>query len=156
MSFTGLYLDSNPLIYALESNDEALRDAFRHLFQRIIFFQLHTSELSLAELLVHPHQRDDQNLIERYKRLLQTSRNGVMMVKPITTSVLTTAASFRGRQIKFFGRKPSLLDSIHAATAYETGCSHFMTSDNRLKLWDQMKIVSATVSDIKSFLSDIS
>jgi predicted nucleic acid-binding protein len=155
LSFTGLYLDSNALIYALEGDDEALRDAFRLLFTTLNWFSIYTSELTMAELLVHPHKREDEALIERYQGMFQISNNGFIKVSPVSTSVLTHAASFRGRQIRFLERKPSLLDSIHVATAYLSGCSHFMTSDKRLKLWDQITPVEATVAGISGFLADI-
>jgi predicted nucleic acid-binding protein len=156
LAFSGLYIDSCAFIYALEEKDnEAYREAFRQLQRDIAFYLMHTSELTLAELLVLPHQNEDNVLIERYKRMFQTSNNGFVQVMPISTSVLTHAASFRGRQIQFLRRKPKLLDSIHAASADLTGCSHFITNDFRLKLWDQMMIVPATAEGISSFLKDI-
>jgi predicted nucleic acid-binding protein len=155
LRFTGLYLDSNALICALEGDDEELRESFRRLFKTVIFFQMHTSELSLAELLVDPHRRGDDQLIERYKRLFQTSRNGFVKVMPVSTSVLTWAASFRGRQMRFTDYRTKLADSIHAATAYLSGCSHFMTSDHRFKLWDQIRKLPATVDGISELLEEI-
>ena len=152
MSFEGLYLDSNALIYALESDDEELRDWFRRLFTTLASYQMHTSELSLAELLVDPHRRGDEALLDRYPKLFQTQSNGFIKVMPVSTSVLKFAASFRGRQMRFFERKPTLLDSIHVATAFLSGCSHFMSSDARLKLWDQIEMVPATTAGISSFL----
>jgi uncharacterized protein len=155
LDFTGLYLDSNALIYALEGDDDELREAFKRLFNTVIFFQMHTSELALAELLVDPHRRGDDTLIERYKRLFQTSGNGFIRVDPVSTAILTSAASLRGRQIRFLGRKPSLLDSIHAASALYAGCSHFMTSDQGLRLWDQIKKIPATAVGISAFLNEL-
>jgi predicted nucleic acid-binding protein len=155
LEFTGLYLDSCALIYALEGDDEELRERFRQLFERFASFQMHTSELSLAELLVDPHRRGDEALLDRYPRLLQTNSNGFVKVMPVSTSVLTHAASFRGRQMRFLDRKPSLLDSIHIATAYLSGCSHFLSSDTRLKLWDQIELVPATVAGISSLLENV-
>jgi predicted nucleic acid-binding protein len=155
LGFTGLYLDSCALIYALESDDEGLREKFRQLFEHFAFYQLHTSELSLAELLVDPHHRGDEALLDRYPRLFQTKGNGFIKVMPVSTSVLTHAASFRGRQMRFLDRKPSLLDSIHIATAYMSGCSHFLSSDTRLKLWDQIELIPATVAGISGLLETI-
>jgi uncharacterized protein len=155
LSFTGLYLDSNALIYALEGDDEVLRGKFRQLFTTLSAFQMHTSELSLAELLVDPHRRGDESLLDRYPRLFQTQGNGFIKVMPVSTDVLIHAASFRGRQMRFFERKPGLLDSIHVATAYLSACSHFMTSDIRLKLYDQIKLVPATEEGLSRLLEEI-
>lgn len=155
MAFTGLYLDANALIYALESDDEALRDAFTRLFGAILFADICTSELSLAELLVDPCRREDVAVIERYKRLFQIRSNGHWTVASVSTEVLAAAACFRGRQIRFLDRKPSLLDSIHAATALQQGCSHFMTSDSRLHLLDQIRLVPAMEAGISMFLEEV-
>jgi predicted nucleic acid-binding protein len=151
----GIYLDTNALIYALEGDDEPLRDAFRSLFRAIGSFRLHTSELSMAEMLVGAHRFGRDDLVKRYRQLFMVSNNGFVTVMPISSDVLSHAASFRGRQIRFLERRPSLLDSMHAATAFLSGCSHFITSDSRLKLWDQISTVPATADAITALLKEI-
>jgi uncharacterized protein len=155
LNFAGLYLDSNALIYALEGTDEGLRNAFRTLFRSFDCYQFHTSELTLAEMLVDPSRRGDDGLVERYRGLFGLEGNGFIQVHPISTAILTQAAGFRGRQMRFLDRKPGLLDCIHAATAHLSGCSHFMTSDERIRLWDQIELVPATESGIAGYMASL-
>jgi predicted nucleic acid-binding protein len=143
-----LYLDTNALIYALEGDDEPLRTSFRRLFKTIGGHQMCTSELTLAELLVGAYRADDLARAERYKRLFEIEGNGFVRVLPVSTAVLTHAAGFRGRQLRFSPNKPQLIDCIHAATAYLSDCSHFLTSDKPLRLWDQIIRVPATAASI--------
>ncbi len=152
MTVFRLYLDTNPLIYALEGDDQQLRNCFRLLFEKLNTYEVFTSELSLAEMLVQPYAADNHDLIERYKKLFRIEGNGFITVVPVSTEVLAHAAGFRGRQISLLKRNPKLPDCIHAATAYLSGCSHFMTRDNGMKLWDQIQIVEPSLVGIESLL----
>jgi predicted nucleic acid-binding protein len=151
LEFSRLYLDTNALLYALEGEDDRLRASFRNLFGILASSQIFTSELTLAELLVGAYKADDLARVERYKNLFALAGNGFVSVVPVSTAVLTHAAGFRGRQLRFLPQKPKLVDSIHAATAYLSGCSHFVTSDKPLKLWDQITKVPADVASIDEF-----
>lgn len=147
-----LYLETNPLIYALEGDNDELRSYFRLLFRKLNSYEVFTSELSLAEMLVKPYATDNQDLIERYKGLFRLDGNGFITVVPVSTDVLSHAAGFRGRQMRFLKRNPKLPDCIHAATAYLSGSTHFMTKDDGMKLWDQIQMVEPSSAGIENRL----
>lgn len=100
--------------------------------------RLLTSELTLTEVLVEPirglmditpwqegapFSRDHHDW---YLANL-TDDSHLVRTLPVTRSILTRAALMRAR-VKSL-RSP---DAIHTATAYEAGCTHFISGDQRL------------------------
>jgi predicted nucleic acid-binding protein len=125
--FTGdsIYLDTNIVILAIEEGNAWL-DVLRSLFEAIDERAIRsvTSELTLAEVLAKPLSLGDQELIDKYDRLL--APDSPLNTMPIDRSVLRVAAQFQSQ----FGIK--LMDSIHVATAHLTKCEFFLTQDQRL------------------------
>lgn len=139
---TGLklvYLDACAIIELLEKHTAessaltALVDVAAGKPPRLL-----TSELTLTEVLVEPirglldvtpwqdgapFSRDHHDWY-----LTNLTEDGVLVrTLPITRSILTRAALMRAR-VKSL-RSP---DAIHVATAYEAGCTHFISGDQRL------------------------
>ncbi len=84
-----------------------------------------TSELSLAELLSKPPE-DNPQLIRRYQEII-SSRVG-LIVLPVDRPVLLQAA-----MIRRVAASVKLPDVIHLAPAIVGRCTHFLTSDQRLR-----------------------
>lgn len=127
MEVRRLYLDANVLIILGEGKGE-VADLLTHLAgeqmrQEAPF--LCTSELSLAEVLVHPYRHGDDQLIQQYDSWLISG--GFMEVGPIHRSVLWYAAVLRS---SYPSRK--LPDAIHVSTAIGFGCSHILSADSRI------------------------
>lgn len=122
-----IYLDSNVLIYAMETDGELGMFARRWLMQidrgRVKGV---TSELSIVEVLPHPISNRNAVLVDGYHRLL-TDRP-TLRVSPISLPILFRAAELRAD----FGSETP--DAIHVATALVEGCGGFVTNDTRLKL----------------------
>lgn len=122
-----IYLDSNVLIYAMETDGERGILARRWLMQidrgRVRGV---TSELAIVEVLPHPISIRDSVLVDGYRRLL-TDRP-TLRVSPINLTILFRAAELRA---DFGSESP---DAIHVATALAEGCGGFVTNDTRLKL----------------------
>lgn len=151
-SFSGLYIDTNTLIYAFEGERTNDNLAIQSLIETLGWHALETSELTLSEILVRPLQEGDQPRVKRYKALLQRAGNGYLKVRPVSTSVLVEAAWHRAAQKKSGPDKVLLLDMIHVATATFWGCSHFMTGDDRMRLPDHLQRVRPVSADINALL----
>lgn len=148
-----VYLDANPVAYALEA-DETLASALKDLFA--IFQQRPgsaiTSELTLAEVL--PKRRvPDREFLE----LLVWS--GIFDLHPISRDILYETAGYRrAASVKSpDGRvtMPKLPDAIHVVTAARGNCRTFLSSDLRIKLPDTMKFVRANVDGVSSLIREL-
>lgn len=154
--FSGLYIDTNALIYAFEAAETEDNLAIAKLIETLGRNSVTTSELTLSEMLVKPFATNDIPRIHRYKALLQREGNGVLTVYPISTSILVEAAWHRGVQKEHFGRKLKLFDAIHLAPATFWGCSHFLSNDVGIKMPDNLNEVRPTSSAIEALLASVS
>lgn len=124
-----LYLDTNIFIRLGEGAD----DAVSRLLRDLIVSQeengetfLCTSELTLAELLVHPYRNSDDRLIQLYDNWL-TPGSTWLEVGPVARETLWYAAVLRNQY-----QAVKLPDAIHLSTAIGFECSHFLTGDQKL------------------------
>ena len=134
-----VYLDACAIIELLEKRT-AESSALTALLEVAAGNPSHllTSELTLTEVLVEPirglmdvtpwqegapFSRDHHDWY--LANLTDDSR--LVRTLPVTRSILTRAALMRAR-VKSL-RSP---DAIHTATAYESGCTHFISGDQRL------------------------
>jgi len=130
-----VYLDTNIFIYAFE-DAAGIGAALRPLFESFEAGQREavTIELTLAEVLVRPAQRQDEERFNRYLELLRSG--GPFVMRPMDRAVLIEAARLRGRT----GLR--LPDAIHAATALASGCDTFLTNDRRLAGIDRLNVMT--------------
>jgi predicted nucleic acid-binding protein len=87
-------------------------------------FEIVTSTVTLAEVLVHPMRRGDHELADHYRQILLHA-NHVTTV-PVSEEIAEAAAQLRARHSL---RTP---DAIQLATATHSGASSFLTNDTRL------------------------
>ncbi|SCZ34417.1 type II toxin-antitoxin system VapC family toxin [Afifella marina] len=123
------YLDSNFFIRFVESEDERLAPLFAHLEAGLL--TLHTSELTLAELLVGPLRTANADLSERYEDIIGAS--DWLQASPVSREILKRSAEIRAT----IGNKQP--DANHVATAMAEACNVFVSSDKRLKMPETMK-----------------
>lgn len=122
-----VYLDSNIFIRAFEGSDAltgALIDlmAVNHGGDLPAFA---TSELTLAEMLVHPYRLNDEPRRQRYEDLILPST--WLQVGPVNRDVLAAAALLRS------SHSLKLPDAIHVSTTLHFGCQFILTSDIGIK-----------------------
>lgn len=132
-----IYLDSNPIIRFVESEEDNVTALVLAAFRKDI--QLVTSELTLAEVLVVPVRDADSHLIETYEALLQN--DDLLTVVPIDRPTLRRSAELRAQ----LGCKG--LDAIHSATADLAGCHYFLSSDRRLRVPPSMRKIAVEDAD---------
>jgi predicted nucleic acid-binding protein len=119
-----VYLDTNVFIRAFEGSDalsQALVDLLAIDVPEPAFA---TSELTLAELLVHPYRNGDDTGRQRYDNLVRPS--AWLHVGPVDRQVLTGAAVLRSKH------RLKLPDAIHISTALHFGCELLITGDGGL------------------------
>ncbi len=129
-----LYVDSAPLIYYVEENSTYL-ELMRKVVEIVDETDLvaYSSVLTLAEVLVLPLRQGDQGLVQAYQEILLTGDDYELVV--ITPEVAVTAAEIRAR----YGLGTP--DSVHLATALETGCDAFLTNDADFKRIREISIL---------------
>ena len=136
-----VYLDTAPLIYAIEEHPD-YGTAVGHLLQAIDEGRLEalTSTLTLAELLVKPFELDRTDLVRAYRSVLTGSAG--MRVAPVDVEVAVEAARIRS------AHRVRLADAVHLATAVHGGADVFVTNDASLGRCDEIAVV--LVSDLEA------
>ncbi len=141
-----VYLDTNILIYAFEGGGPdkgrlsellAGNDGTRPAY-------LFTSELTLAEVLVHPLSHNDVHLVQSYDNVLNNS--AILTTCPIDRTVLWHAAVLRSHYSAL-----KLPDAIHLSTAMRLRCTHFLSADTGLG--QSYDLPHATFNDIRGPVS---
>ena len=123
-----IYLDANVFIYAFESNlssvgaHSPLRELFRLIQQGRVWAR--TSQMTRAEVLVHPLRQGNVPLVDLYSSLL--SGTEMIGMDCVSTAVIDRAAHLRA------SHNLRLADAIHLASAIESGCNVMLTADKRL------------------------
>jgi len=119
-----VYLDTNFFIRLAEGRDEKLLHVLN--LEADGAARLHTSELTLAELLVAPLRDKNHALANQYEATFD-GESGLQTV-PVDRQILRASAEIRAE----IGNK--LPDAIHIATAMRQDCNVFFSSDRRLRL----------------------
>ena len=136
-SFTGdhVYLDANVFIYAVEGYEKYSK-LCAAILQSIEDMKIHavTSELTLAEVLVHPLRDQKPEVASIYKDLIQPQFN--LKTPPVTRDVLLRAATLRATSTL------RLPDAIHIATAQLNNSEFFFTADKSLKVLPPLRVVT--------------
>jgi predicted nucleic acid-binding protein len=127
-------LDTAPLIYFIEANPAYL-PFVRPFFEAVDRgeFQLVTSVVTLAEVLVHPMRHGDHDLADHYRRILLHANHVTTL--PVWGSIAEDAARLRARHGM---RTP---DAIQMATALSAGASSFLTNDSRFPSLASLKMI---------------
>lgn len=125
MKFSRVYLDTNIFLRAFEGSqtDDIAKDIvglFGLSARAPATFV--TSQLTLAEALVHPLRDGNTNAQRRYELLL-ANPSPWLHVQPVEKSILVDAAHLRA------AIRLKLPDAIHLATALQANCSHILSSD---------------------------
>ncbi len=128
-----IYLDANFFIPFVEGSSLNLHRFFMSAVSDGVEFV--TSELTLLETLAGAEKTGNPRLPMLYEAILSPN-DDLLDVHPIDRSILRRAA--RGRTAP--GNKTP--DAIHVATAIETGCEVFVSSDHKLRVPDGMRKVT--------------
>src|SRR5437660_7463090 len=87
------------------------------------------SEFSRLECLVKPLGVGDGALLLDYERMFLAPN---VTFVPLSAPVYERAATIRGVHALASGKRYSVQDALHLATAVQSGCTSFLTNDLRL------------------------
>ena len=119
-----IYLDTNVFIRAFEGTDDLSRALIGLFATEVPQPFLATSELTLAELLVHPYRDQNEIARERYDSIVRPS--AWLQVGTVDRDVLVGASLLRSEY------RLKLPDAIHVSTALHLGCGMLLTDDSDL------------------------
>lgn len=133
-----VYLDTCIVIYAVEGQAPFQQRAQGHIAaQESAGGRFLISDLTRSECLVHPLGRGDSVLLLSYQMFF-LGRN--LTTGSLTPSIHDRAARIRGVHRYSGGRSYGLADSLHLATAIESGCERFLTNDARLNNFPEITV----------------
>ena len=138
-----IYLDSNALIYAIETDAATQPAAVRSLLQAVSSseVQAFVSPIVRAEVLVQPLRSGNDRLAEIYRTML--ARPGPIAIISVDDAVADLSAELRAKH-----RGLKLADSLHLAAALSVGCHAFITGDKRIKTAARRRIAVLSFDDI--------
>ena len=131
-----LYLDANPIIYAVEANPEFQNEVLSWVRQAEgAGGLLITSRLSLIECRSHPMARDDRETLAAFDHFFAGNN---LVLFDVSGDVIGLATELRARH-RFHSA-----DAIHLATAILIGADVFLTGDEVLKRCTDIRVVILT------------
>ncbi|GBC86430.1 hypothetical protein HRbin12_00419 [bacterium HR12] len=129
-----LYLDTAPLIYAIEDHP-TFGPVVGQVLEAVDVGRVRavSSTLALAEILVQPYRRGRADLVARYREILAGSPN--LQLLALDDRIAAEAARIRA------SLDIRLPDAAHLATAVVAGADTFVTNDVRLRPFREVRVV---------------
>ncbi len=129
-----VYLDANVFIYAVENYPKYATLALQVL-QAIENRQMQavTSDLTIAEVLIAPVRRNNQELVRTFMAVLQAKPHFEMI--PVSRNILVASAELRAIN---GGKLP---DAIHGPTALKAQCRLLLTADRTFRAPQGLELV---------------
>ncbi len=127
-------LDAPAIIYYIEENP-IFFPMVRPFFEAVRCGEISvvTSAITLTEVLVHPLQRGNTDLVVEFKKLFLSTRH--FQTISVTPEIAEIAATIRA---DYGIRTP---DALHAATALHCDADVFLTNDNQLTILSKPTIM---------------
>ena len=136
--YNKVFLDTAPVIYFLDQTPE-LGNTTLHIFEEIIRSNkpIITSVITVEEYLVYPYRN---GIPEKEEAFFDFTGDFGINILPITLNIAKRAAMIRAKYEHF-----KAMDALQLAAAVESGCDLFLTNDNQLKQFSEIRCI--TVED---------
>lgn len=133
--YNKVFLDTAPLIYFLDS-DVNFGAKAKAVFEEILSNgkTISSSVITCTEYLVYPFRTGNQEKVDVFFEFTEACE---IELVPITVEIAQKAAEIRARFKDF-----KAMDSLQLAAAIISGCDLFLTNDNQLKQFDELKCIS--------------
>lgn len=129
-----VFIDTAPIIYFIEGKPEN-RNKLLPIFQAndYGYFPLHSTIITLTEVLVLPFRLGRKDLVMQYEKILLHSPNFIM--HELNAAIGVKAAEIRAtKQLK-------TPDAFQIATAIVCGADFFLTNDKALKSFEDVQVI---------------
>jgi predicted nucleic acid-binding protein len=139
--FKKIFLDTTPLIYFLDDDENfgaITKDILSQFLKNDV--DMITSTITCTEYLTYPYRTGNQEKIDAFFEFLEDCE---IPTYPINVAVAKKAAEIRGRYSHF-----KTMDCLQLATACIYGCDLFLTNDNQLRQFEEIKCV--TLKEVKN------
>lgn len=129
-----IYIDANFLIYFFDK-----REPYTSITSQILVacdrqeIFGYTGDAAVAELMVYPYRTKNEMEIARGKAFF--NRENFLQVLSHNSTAFDTASRLRAET----GMK--LIDSLHCATAIQSGCKFFITNDRGIRSTSQLEVI---------------
>ncbi len=127
-------VDTSPFIYFLEKKETYLvflKDFFRLCSEGA--FEIVTSSITLAEILVNPYKNKNEDIAESYLEILENSK-GLRIIN-IDIPISKQAAKLRSN---YSIRTP---DALQISAAINSNADYFLTNDKDLKKIKEIEVL---------------
>ena len=140
--YNRVFLDTTPLIYFLDS-DVNFGEKTKKILEEVILEgkELVTSAITCMEYMVYPCRTGNQDKIDAFFDF--TGDCGVP-IKTIDVETARRAAAIRAEYKDY-----KAMDSIQLAVALQSGCDLFLTNDNQLRQFRQLRCVTVEEWELK-------
>lgn len=129
-----LFLDSAPVIYAVEKHPSFIRTIEElYRIRRENKIRFYTSPITLAECIVHPVRNSDERMLQIYRNLIQRGENTQFV--QIGSEAAEIAARLRANMAISLG------DALQIGSALVSGCQAILTNDRRLAKIQEIQVV---------------
>ncbi len=129
-----VFIDTAPIIYFLDDN-EFFGNAVKKIFEEIIFHEkaMISSVVTCEEYLVYPYKTNNNDKVDAFFEF--TTECGIELC-PITEEIARKAAEIRAEYDAFKG-----MDALQLAVAVTRGCDIFLTNDQQLCQFSDMRCI---------------
>lgn len=140
IGYNSVFIDTTPLIYFLDA-DVNFGEKTRMILEEVFSVDaiVVTSTITCTEYLVYPYRTGNHEKVEAFFDFLEDC--SIPMVE-IDVNIAKKAAEIRAEYKTF-----KAMDALQLATAICHGCDVFLTNDNQLRQFKELKCV--TVEDWK-------
>ena len=133
--YNKVFLDTTPLIYFLDS-DVNFGEKTKKILEEVMSERKEfiTSAITCMEYMVHPYRTKNQDKIDAFFEFMGDCE---IPIKDIDIETAKAAAAIRAEYKDF-----KAMDSLQLAVALQNGCDLFLTNDNQLRQFKQMRCIT--------------
>lgn len=138
-----VFLDTTPFIYFLDS-DVNFGEKTKKILEEVISKgkELVTSAITCMEYMVYPCRTGNQDKIDAF---FEFTGDCDIPIIDIDIAIAKAAAVIRAEYKDF-----KAMDSIQLAAALQSGCDLFLTNDNQLRQFKQLRCITVEEWDLQA------